>query len=226
MISEHKIQKKKLIGGITLAICLVLFTSILLKPLLESFNVTNTSNFIIRRFFCWLTLLVIYMYSLHVEKQALMIWTNAKYSFGYYLKSILLTLLVAHAFVLVSGIVLSFLNVSLGSTQVEDMFTIHRNNIYLIVFTSLTAGITEELIFRSYFMTRLQLLIKNKYITILLTALFFGLAHASYGTAFQLVMPFVIGLVFGMHYFKYRNIYILIIVHFLVDFIALATHSF
>jgi membrane protease YdiL (CAAX protease family) len=90
-----------------------------------------------------------------------------------------------------------------------------------LVFSALTAGITEELIFRAYIMPRLLIFFKNAYLPIVVSALFFGLMHVSYGTLMQVLGPFYIGVIFGIYYYKFRNIKVLIVCHFLWDLIAL-----
>jgi membrane protease YdiL (CAAX protease family) len=44
----------------------------------------------------------------------------------------------------------------------------------LLVFTCLTAGITEEIIFRGYLLPRLEIL-KNKNLSVIISSLFFDL---------------------------------------------------
>jgi len=160
------------------------------------------------------------MYSKGIEKQRLMIWTDQKYSIKYFLKNIILTLLIAFSILFFIAVLMKLLGLSIndGKEKTEQVFQILRNNRFLALFTVLTAGITEELIFRGYFMTRLQLFFKNKYMPILYSALFFAIAHAGYESITKVVTVFLIGLIFGMHYYKYRNIKMLIAIHFLWDF--------
>jgi len=58
---------------------------------------------------------------------------------------------------------------------------------------------------------------------VIISSLLFGLAHYSYGNWSQIINAVLIGLIFGFHYQKYRNIKILIICHFLIDFISILT---
>lgn len=96
-----------------------------------------------------------------------------------------------------------------------------KNNIPLILFTSITAGITEELLFRGYLIPRLEIIVKKTYLSILISSILFGLIHYSYDTLIQVIGPFSIGLVLALHYQKYRNIKILIICHFLWDLMSI-----
>jgi membrane protease YdiL (CAAX protease family) len=79
---------------------------------------------------------------------------------------------------------------------------------------------TEEIIFRGYLLPRLEILLKNKNLSVIISSLFFGLIHYGYGTSIQIIGPHS-NRAFGVHYQKYRNIKILIICHFLWDLIAL-----
>jgi membrane protease YdiL (CAAX protease family) len=91
----------------------------------------------------------------------------------------------------------------------------------LKLFTVATASIAEELIFRGYLMSRLQLYFKNTWAPVVISGVIFGLDHAAYGTLSNVLGPLFIGLLFGWRYQKYRNLKILIICHFAIDFIAL-----
>ena len=86
------------------------------------------------------------------------------------------------------------------------------------VLLSLTAGICEEVIFRGYGITVLEHYFKNKSLPLIITSLAFMSLH---GIAFLpwylLVQYFIIGLIFGYFFQKYRRLEILIIIHFLID---------
>lgn len=96
------------------------------------------------------------------------------------------------------------------------------------IFTCFTAGVTEELIFRGYIMTRLSLLFKNNYMPIILSALAFSALHYGYKSLRELIFAFLIGILFGTYYQRYRNIKVLIAAHFMVDIInvELLTHFY
>ena len=216
-----EINKQRIIGGIVLSVILVFFLTIFLTPQLRANNVSNTNTLIYSRLFCWLTLILIFLYSSKIEKQKILIWPETKYSFGYYLKSIISTLLLIFGISLVLGFLIKLGKININNSRLEEIIQILRNNKYLLIFATLTAGVTEELIFRGYLIPRLQQLIKNKYLIIFLSALFFGIAHVEYQSITKMIITFVIGLMFGTHYYKYRNIKILIISHFIWDLIGL-----
>ncbi|REC50890.1 hypothetical protein DRF62_18090, partial [Chryseobacterium piscium] len=58
------------------------------------------------------------------------------------------------------------------------------------------------------------------------SALLFGIFHSAYGTIGRAVVPIFIGTVFALFYKKYSNIKILIICHFLIDFISMMLMNF
>jgi hypothetical protein len=89
----------------------------------------------------------------------------------------------------------------------------------LMLFTCLTAAFTEELMFRGYLLPRLQVLFGKPWIAIIVSSLLFGLAHAGYLNFNSVFLPFLLGIAFAVYYYKYRNIAVLIVAHFLIDFI-------
>ena len=221
MISEQQTYNNKVIGGIILTIVLIFFLTLFLTPLLKLTEASNTSIFLYSRLFCWLSLILIYLYSLRVEKQNFLIWTETKYSFGYYLKSIISTLFLTFGILALITITIRLDKININNSRLEEIVEVLKNNKSLLIFTALTAGVTEELIFRGYIMPRLEQLIKNKYLIIFLSALFFGIAHIGHQSITKMILIFIIGIIFGTHYYKYRNIKILIISHFIWDLIGL-----
>ena len=71
-----------------------------------------------------------------------------------------------------------------------------------------------------YLVPRFQLLFSNKFATVTISALMFSAAHYRYHSLMQFIGAFGIGVVFAIHYQKYRNIKMLMIAHALVDLIA------
>ena len=112
-------------------------------------------------------------------------------------------------------------NLSHESSKLKKLGELFRNNYWLLIFTSLTAGVTEELLFRAYLIPRLQLFFKKPYMSAILSSVIFGLLHFGFGTAINVLGPIVIGIIFSFHYLKYRNIKILIICHFIWDCLIL-----
>ena len=169
----------------------------------------------------WVALAILFTYVRQIEKQPLLLWEEKKYSVGYYILSVITTLLVVVVVLIVFSIVWTLLGLKKDSDSLNKIIEIFRHNHFLVLLTCLTAGITEELVFRGYIMPRLQLLFNKTYISVIISSVIFGLIHFGYGTALNMIGPFIIGLVFALHYYKYRNIKILIICHFLWDYIVI-----
>jgi len=169
----------------------------------------------------WLTLLIAWQYCFRIEKQKLLTWGNKRNNFLIYFLS---TIVMVVTIILLSGVVSHLIAALLGhaekSAQLAQMVEIFRNNKMLLVFTLLTAGIVEELLFRGYLLPRLAILFNNPYIAVFVSSLLFALVHAGYGTITNVTGPFIIGAVFAIHYLKYRNIVFLIIFHSVWDLLA------
>jgi hypothetical protein len=67
---------------------------------------------------------------------------------------------------------------------------------------------------------RLSLLFVNRHLPVVISALLFSFVHLGYKNLAQLIFTFLFGLAFGYHYQKFRNIQVLIVVHFLWDLMA------
>ncbi len=85
----------------------------------------------------------------------------------------------------------------------------------MIILTSLTAGITEEVIFRGFGITRLTRLVRSPWIAMILTTISFIYIHGT-----RSPIPYAIaGLAFGVPFvlMRCRRLEILILIHFLID---------
>lgn len=213
-------KKSILVGGISFLLIL-LFVTALLLPLLKQLNLKYETTFYISRLAIWFCLFLIYMYSIYIEKQAFLLWKEQKYSLSFYLKSVVKTMSVLLFVIIVVSLFFKLIGATIESQKIDEIMKYFKNNIPLILFTSITAGITEELFFRGYLIPRLEIVLKNTYLAIVLSSIIFGLIHYSYGTLIQIVGPFFIGLVLAFHYQKYRNIKIVILCHFLWDLLVL-----
>lgn len=89
-------------------------------------------------------------------------------------------------------------------------------------YVSLTAGITEEIIYRGFLIFVLSYLFPNLsiWIVILFAALLFGLGHTYQGFWAGVVRTTLFGVLFSSLYIILDSIIPLIILHFLVDYIA------
>lgn len=184
-------------------------------------SISFQTLFISSRFKFWFALLFLYLFVHKLQKQSFLLWAEVKYSPYKTLKSVVLTLLVFLGALIVVGLIISPFNTNITSGKLNTIIHLLKSNFSLLLFTCLTAGITEELLFRGFLLTRLELVFKNYKYAIVLSSVLFGLLHISYGTIVQVLGPIVLGLVLAIHYYKYRNIKILITCHFLWDFISL-----
>ncbi|RLF37076.1 MAG: CPBP family intramembrane metalloprotease [Thermoplasmata archaeon] len=75
-----------------------------------------------------------------------------------------------------------------------------------MIFISVIQSTGEEVFFRGFLLRKIQEKLSGL-AAILITAILFGLAHLSYGTWYQVLMPTFIGLVFGYIVIKTNNLY-------------------
>ena len=222
--SIKTIKKSTIIGGIAFLL-FILFTTTFFLPFIRQLGIDYKTAFLLSRLIIWSCLLLTFLYAMYLEKQPFLLWKEKKYSFSFYLKSIVITMLVLIAVLFVVSIILQALYSNLESKKMNEIIQFFKNNTPLILFTSITAGITEELLFRGYLIPRLEIIVKNTYLSILISSILFGLIHYSYGTLIQVIGPFSIGLVLDLHYQKYRNIKIAIICHFLWDLMSIVVKT-
>ena len=88
-------------------------------------------------------------------------------------------------------------------------------------FVSLTAGITEEIIYRGFLIHAFSRLFPDVSVwwVILASSLLFGLAHTYQGVA-GVIRTGAIGIFFSMIYVATDSLWLLIVLHFLVDLMA------
>lgn len=85
----------------------------------------------------------------------------------------------------------------------------------------ISAALGEELLFRAFTFSQLKRLIPDKnIIAVIISAIMFCIPHLYQGIA-GLLSTFVFGIAFGLIYLKFKNIWINIIVHGLIDTIFL-----
>lgn len=222
LATEPAPSKRPLIlAGILIAFSIFLLGSTVLTLLLKPVYLSDENILLITRIFFWICLLVMVAYAVRAEKQPFLLWPEKKYPFGTFLISIIaiLSILLA-AMTILSQVEMAF-GVEKKSANLNKMEVVLKRNQWLLVFTCLTAGVTEELIFRGYLIPRLQLFFKGPYPALIISSVFFGLAHIGYGSIHQVIGPVFIGFIFALYYKKYRNIKVLILCHFLWDYLIL-----
>lgn len=91
----------------------------------------------------------------------------------------------------------------------------------------ISAAIGEEIVFRAFLFVQLEKIIGcKKYLIVFISAVLFALPHWYQGLA-GVITTFIFGIFFGLIYLKYKNIWINIIVHGLIDtlFLTLAYYG-
>lgn len=181
----------------------------------------NANVFFTSRMLYWLCLGLLWLYSIKVEKQHILIWQERHYTFLNYLLSVVVIFLVLIAGMFLLQLIILFTGLNNHSKTLHEIVNILKANKGLLVFTALTAGVVEEFIMRGYIQPRLEIIFKNPNAAIIISSLLFGLLHYKYGTIVNVIGPVFIGLVFAVYYWKFRNIKVIIVCHFLWDLVSL-----
>ncbi len=171
------------------------------------------------RLFIWLEVALLFCYARWVEKSSFLLWAEKSNGFWFYPASFAALYLLSIGAGIVSKIPLAF---GLHDNQqvVREMAVIVTKNMPMMVFFCLTAGFTEELIFRGYLVPRLEALFKNKSASVVVSSLMFSLVHYHYFSISETIFTFCIGVVFAIYYQWYRNIKVLIFTHAFIDFVS------
>lgn len=210
--------------GIVLTFVLLAFSMLYSIPIINQFfhfKTVTADLFFYNRLSLWLVLVIILFYNFFIENRSFFVWEDKKYSVGFYLVAVVcLYLICAFGGAFLNGII-KLITQEKVSDKLLHLSLIFKNNYFLIAFTCLTAGVIEELLMRAYIQPRIEKIYNSPVLGITISALLFGILHSTYGTIGQVVVPFFIGIVFALFYKKYSNIKILIICHFMFDFISL-----
>lgn len=85
---------------------------------------------------------------------------------------------------------------------------------------AISAGITEEIVYRGYlfFIINYYFPIFPSLIVLLISSIIFGIGHIYQGK--ELLKPTVLGLLFGFYYLSIRSLVPIIIIHVLQDLIV------
>ncbi|MTH18124.1 type II CAAX endopeptidase family protein [Flavobacterium sp. LC2016-01] len=221
---SNSAKKPLLISSIIISVLLPVLA--LYSPLLfKGLGISKEILFYISRFAIWISLLLLFLYSLKIEKQPFLLWKETNYPFPSFAKALVITFIKLFVAVYITGLLIMLFNITAESAVLQKALALFKKSYFLLFFTCVTAGITEELIFRGYLLPRLELLFKNKIPAIIISSVLFGLLHIGYGTLLNVIGPIVIGLVFAIQYEKYRNIKILIVCHFLWDLLLLTAKT-
>ncbi|HOP05267.1 MAG TPA: type II CAAX endopeptidase family protein [Tenuifilaceae bacterium] len=211
----NKTIKHTIIGLCSVAFIDVLITTNIFGLLVLEENITTIW---ISEFKIWLYLALVFLIATKVEQSKLLLWKESRKKWYFYVISAVAIFLGAVIVAVVTPILFDFLNIPKNQEVLESVGSYYCKNKILLVFGCLTAGIVEEFIYRGYLMPRIEILIKNKWMVITLTALLFGFAHIGNQSIIGLVVPTLIGFIFSYHYYTYRSISAVMIAHFIIDF--------
>lgn len=219
---DHSITKKKAIYIIGLFLSFLLpFLAVTSSLILKGFTISPEIKFLISRLTQWSALVLLFVFAVKIEKRPFLLWKEQNHSFLVTIKAIVKILLLFLLSMIVIGILLHLSGINSESKVLNKTLNVLKNSFWLLLFTSISAGVIEELIFRGYLVPRLEIVFNNKIAAIVISSFLFGILHFSYGTLAQAFGPMAFGVVLAVQYQKYRNIKIMIISHFLWDLIVL-----
>lgn len=109
----------------------------------------------------------------------------------------------------------------LNTASFSDIMPVTTKEKHIWNYVSLTAGITEEIIYRGFLIFAFSYLFPDLSIwyVLILSSVLFGLAHTYQGLA-GVVRTTVVGLLFAGLYVGLGSILPLIVLHFLIDYVA------
>lgn len=223
IFSEYSSNNKRLIGIISILGILFLF-SFTGVPILEKIlgiDQINSTLFLISRLFYWFLLALVFFYVTKIEHQKMLLWQEKQLTAVNYFASVIIIYLVLLVSLVITRFLLTLAHFENAGTYFLELLPLFKNSRFLLVFTCVTAGVVEELIFRGYLLPRIAVMSNSNHLAVWVSSLFFGLMHFKYGTVYNVVGPFVIGMVFGYYYLKFRNIKTIIFCHIMWDLFAL-----
>lgn len=169
------------------------------------------------RFIYWGIMGILLFYSLKAERQPLL-WKEENNTIGFFLLSVLVLYVLTIMAAIISAIPALF-GEHENNAIMKKIITLITGHQAMIFFIALTAGVTEEVIFRGYLLTRLSQWLKNNAVAVIVSSLLFAALHYKYGSIRELIFTFLIGVLFSIYYIRYRNIKAIIVTHFLIDYI-------
>jgi membrane protease YdiL (CAAX protease family) len=186
----------------------------------------TADSFFLSRIVIWIVLIIVFLYNRVIEKDPFLFKKESSYSILFYIKAVLSLYLICIIGGAALNALIQFFIPEKISDKLINLVPVFKNNYLLIIFMCLTAAIVEEFLMRGYIQPRIEKIYNNPTAGVIISSVLFGILHSTYGTLGQVLGPFFIGLVFALFYKRYSNIKILIICHFMIDFISLMTLNF
>lgn len=221
--NQDAINARRYKALIITGICLPLMLYPYLGHLFLIYNNDYLFRLIASEVLKWMVLAIVYFYARKAELNSFLLWPQQKYNAAFYIKFVILLYLL----VLGCGVIAhipTWLGFHDDNSIMLKMNGIIQRYPLLLVCVCLNAGISEELIFRGYILSRLSLFFPDKHWPVFISALIFTSVHLAYKNLGEVLFVFLFALVFGYHYQKYRNLTVLMIVHFITDLIAIGLY--
>lgn len=104
----------------------------------------------------------------------------------------------------------------------EELLPVTKKEKKLWNYVSLTAGITEEMIYRGFLIYAIAYLFPNFsiWLVLLVSSFLFGLAHAYQGFKTGVLRTTIVGFIFSILYIGLGSIFPVMLLHFLIDYLA------
>ena len=128
-----------------------------------------------------------------------------------FLWGILTAVLIFVVFFVINVFIAVFFDVkSEDLSNVQDLEALFSPvSLFLLVATQ---PIAEELFFRGFLLEKIDSF-AGKNIAIILTSVLFGIAHATYGKLYPILLPMIMGIILGYVVFKTKNLLSAVIAH-------------
>ncbi len=125
-------------------------------------------------------------------------------------------------FVVLNILFQAYMIVSLTYGRIPPMTNLHPLQIvFFIALVPVTAGITEELIWRGYFIDKLLASGRSETKAIIYSAISWSFIHGFF-LPDKIAVTFLFGVIAGLYYVRERNLLVLILTHTAVDVISYA----
>ena len=174
----------------------------------------------IQSLYKWLILLIAFFLSKYFSKDNYFSLKEKNYNLFFYIKNIFLFLIILIILNALLGKISLLILPDHTSEKLSLLINTFKKSKFLLLFTEITAGIVEEIIFRGYILGKLLSITKSKSMSILISTFSFSIIHISYGNILSIITTFIFGLMASFYYLKFSNIKIIILVHILWDIIA------
>lgn len=207
-------------AGIVAAIIVAFAFPLAMILLLKHSPLSFWNKFYCSRLIFWVEVGLLWLYALKVERQGLLIWPVKRQGIEFLVSAVIILYLLSIAAQFIAAIP-AVLGYHEDNRFVKMIAALIKGRPVLVVFISITAGFCEEVIFRGFILTRLSLLFKNSYLPVILSSVLFAAMHYGYNSLREYIFSFLIGIMMSVHYQRFGDIRPLIIVHFLIDLIAL-----